>query len=126
MTAPHLDLLDELLLVKEDDFHMEGLDDGPAAHLEALLHAPHPRSLLIPHPRPPPVEITAGCSRPARGSAGDWAGAGNTVHTTLDAGVDRTCHCPNLPPLTQSQPQKLVFSKNGPMCILSFGDICNV
>ena len=49
MTAPHLDLLDELLLVKEDDFHMEGLDDGPAAHLEALLHAPHPRLLLIPH-----------------------------------------------------------------------------
>ena len=44
----HLDLLDELLLVKEDDFHVEGLDDGPAAHLEALLHAPHPRSLLIP------------------------------------------------------------------------------
>ena len=28
---------------------MEGLDDCPAAHLEALLHAPHPRSLLIPH-----------------------------------------------------------------------------
>ena len=55
LTAPllkagsHLDLLDELLLVKEDDFHMEGLDDCPAAHLEALLHAPHPRSLLIPH-----------------------------------------------------------------------------
>ena len=49
MTASHLDLLDELLLVKEDDFHMEGLDDGPAAHLEALLHAPHPRLLLIPH-----------------------------------------------------------------------------
>ena len=43
----HLDLLDELLLVKEDDFHVEGLDDGPAAHLEALLHAPHPRCLLL-------------------------------------------------------------------------------
>ena len=51
MTArliPHLDLLDQLLLVEEDDFHVEGLDDGPAAHLEALFHAPHPPSLLIP------------------------------------------------------------------------------
>ena len=55
MTAPYLDLLDELLLVQEDDFHMEGLDDGPAAHLEALLHAPHdPGLLLIPLPHPHP------------------------------------------------------------------------
>ena len=105
----HLDLLDQLLLVKENDFHMEGLDDGPAAHLEALLNAPHPRSLLIPHPRPPPVEITAGCSRPARWSAGDWAGPGKTVHTTLDAGGGWYLPLPSpTAPLTPSQPQKLV------------------
>ena len=83
----HLYLLDQLLLVQQNDFHMEGLDDGPAAHLEALLHAPHPRrSLLIPrrHPRPPPPLPLrslhrAAPDRPERGSAGDWAGPGNTV-----------------------------------------------
>ena len=47
LKAAHLDLLDEFLLVQENDLHMEGFDDRPAAHLEALLHAPH--GLHIPH-----------------------------------------------------------------------------